>query len=206
MKTFTPGQRVICEMDLCSAARGDGVGIRFFTAGNEYIVSTVTPGGNVACRNDDGMEHFLGLDAEDDPSWSNHFRPAYVETFNGYRANPWMNEPWPDYLEVIVIMSADPDGPDAACISFEDYRRAKACVDACKGMDSPAAQIGALQQYQTDASRKIAVITKHSDELAAALELCMLAFQNVQPQGQPMDSVIGRADTTARAALAKAKP
>lgn len=79
MKTFTPGQRIICEMDLCSDADCGGRVIRFFTAGNEYIVLGVTPRGNVSCSNDAGMEHFLGLDAWDDPSWSNHFRPAYVE-------------------------------------------------------------------------------------------------------------------------------
>lgn len=90
MRKFTVGQRIICEMDLCLESEV-GNNFRFFTAGNEYTVSRVTPGGNIACRNDCDMEHFFGLDAEDDPSWSNHFRAAHVEAFNDYQL--WANHP-----------------------------------------------------------------------------------------------------------------
>lgn len=43
-------------------------------------------------------------------------------------------EPWPEYIEVAVVMTPNPDGPDAAVLSFEDYRRARACVNACAGI------------------------------------------------------------------------
>jgi hypothetical protein len=49
-------------------------------------------------------------------------------------------------------------------MSFDDYSRAVACVNACQGMDDPAAEIAALKQRR--------------DELLNALEKAVLFLGN----------------------------
>lgn len=51
-------------------------------------------------------------------------------------------EPWPEYLDVAVVMTPNPDGPDAAVLSFEDYKRARACVNACAGIPTESLELG----------------------------------------------------------------
>lgn len=83
--------------------------------------------------------------------------------------------------------------------------RIVACVNACEGMQSPAVQIGALRQYETDASRQIATLTQQRDELARELGHLARLLEPQEADGSL--SVPGLATLNgARAALAKVKP
>lgn len=43
-------------------------------------------------------------------------------------------EPWPVFTEVATTMTPDPEGTPVAIISWDDYIRARACVNACTGI------------------------------------------------------------------------
>lgn len=84
---FAVGQRLVCQQDLFMEdgppPKRPGLledGPRAFTAGMEYDVTKVAPDGNVCIGKDDqGTEHWLGIDEEGDLSWARHFKPAEVK-------------------------------------------------------------------------------------------------------------------------------
>jgi len=77
-------------------------------------------------------------------------------------------EPWPPYVDVAVVMSPDPNGPDAAVLSFENYQRAKVCVDACVGI--PTELLEAMKDFEKAGVQTVNSVLLQRDQLLAALE------------------------------------
>ncbi|MBP6421584.1 MAG: hypothetical protein KA271_01695 [Propionivibrio sp.] len=48
--------------------------------------------------------------------------------------NAHTNEPWPVFTDIATMVTPDPDGTPVAIISWDDYIRARACVNACAGI------------------------------------------------------------------------
>ena len=42
-------------------------------------------------------------------------------------------EPWPVFTDIATTMTPDPEGTPVAILSWDDYIRARACVNACAG-------------------------------------------------------------------------
>jgi DNA-directed RNA polymerase subunit L len=58
-----------------------------------------------------------------------------------------MNEQWPDYMDIAVCMSPNPGGYDAPCLSFNDYLRARVCVDSCAGIPTEKLAWKTIEEY-----------------------------------------------------------
>lgn len=89
-------------------------------------------------------------------------------------------EPWPPFTDIATMMTPDPEGTPAAILSWDDYIRARACVNACAGIrtDSLEQDGSAVMGWQRTA-RKLIDVTKQRDDLLAALE------QFLDPEGNP---------------------
>ncbi len=48
--------------------------------------------------------------------------------------NAHTNEPWPVFTDIATMVTPNPDGTPVAIISWDDYIRARACVNACAGI------------------------------------------------------------------------
>lgn len=46
------------------------------------------------------------------------------------------NEPWPVFTDIATTMTPDPEGPPVAILSWDDYIRARACVNACARIET----------------------------------------------------------------------
>lgn len=102
-------------------------------------------------------------------------------------------EPWPVFTDIATTMTPDPEGTPVAILSWDDYIRARACVNACAGFsieelegaslfnDSISAQdeIDSLKSEveemkliiatDTGTESAVAAMQKQRDELLAAL-------------------------------------
>ena len=77
-----------------------------------------------------------------------------------------------------TMMTPDPEGTPAAILSWDDYIRARACVNACAGIptdDLERCPSGGLFHLADMANE----VVKQRDELLAALE------QFLDPEGNP---------------------
>jgi len=45
-------------------------------------------------------------------------------------------EPWPVFTDIATTMTPDPEGTPVAILSWDDYIRARACVNACAGIST----------------------------------------------------------------------
>ena len=126
-------------------------------------------------------------------------------------------EPWPPFAEHVEINGVnDGEAPTPYhLLKRADYERARACVNACAGMDDPAAEIAKLRR-----DLEANIESRHMegaafnkclhlrDELAAALidvlDGCAGIVPLVQSGGDP--TKIARDINRARSVLAKARP
>lgn len=79
-------------------------------------------------------------------------------------------EPWPPFTDIATMMTPDPEGTPAAIISWDDYIRARSCVNACAGIstDSLEQEGSAVMGWQRTA-RKLIDVTKQRDTAWAEL-------------------------------------
>ena len=45
-------------------------------------------------------------------------------------------EPWPPFIDVCEPATPHPDSNEIVCLGFDDYRRARTCVNACRGLST----------------------------------------------------------------------
>lgn len=72
-------------------------------------------------------------------------------------------EPWPVFTDIAVLMTADPNGSPVAVLSWDDYVRARACVNACAGIP-----IDVLERVGLNWDR-LEELKQQRDELLAAV-------------------------------------
>lgn len=73
-------------------------------------------------------------------------------------------EPWPVFSDIATTMTPDPEGTPVAILSWDDYIRARACVNACKGIPTEL-----LERFKTivGSMDEVSKIEKQRDELLA---------------------------------------
>ena len=86
-------------------------------------------------------------------------------------SNKHTNEPWPHFTDIATTMTPDPEGTPVAILSWDDYIRARACVNACAGIDTELLEI--IEDNDKTLAGVIANVEKQRDELLAALERFM---------------------------------
>lgn len=87
------------------------------------------------------------------------------------------NEPWPVFTDIATTMTPDPEGTPVAILSWDDYTRARACVNACAGIPTGFLE---SEQYLNTASFALRISAeKQRDDLLSALE------QFFDPEGNP---------------------
>ncbi len=59
-------------------------------------------------------------------------------------------EPWPHFVDVCCHATLHPESYGLAKLGFSDYHRAMKCVNACAGMEDPAADIAELKQQRDE--------------------------------------------------------
>lgn len=71
-------------------------------------------------------------------------------------------EPWPPFIDVCEPATPHPDSNEIVCLGFDDYRRAKACVNACQGIGTDE-----LEQHGlvSAVGYELIELTKQRDEL-----------------------------------------
>lgn len=75
-------------------------------------------------------------------------------------------EPWPVFTDIAVNMTPDPEGEPVAVLSWDDYMRARACVNACA--DIPTEK---LEQHKvTLCGLTFNEIEKQRDKLLEAMK------------------------------------
>ena len=84
--------------------------------------------------------------------------------------NKHTNEPWPPFTDIATTMTPDPEGTPVAILSWDDYIRARACVNACKGISTDALEAeGSAVMGWNRTARKLIDVAKQRDEL---LSIC----------------------------------
>ena len=71
-------------------------------------------------------------------------------------------EPWPPFIDVCEPETPHPDSNEIVCLGFDDYRRARACVNACRGIGTDE-----LEQHGlvSAVGYELIELTKQRDEL-----------------------------------------
>ena len=69
-------------------------------------------------------------------------------------------EPWPPFIDVCEPATPHPDSNDIVCLGFDDYRRARACVNACREIGTDE-----LEQHGL-----VSLLATQREELLAALQ------------------------------------
>ena len=59
-------------------------------------------------------------------------------------------EPWPHFADVCHPSTPHPDSDGLVDLDFNDYYRAMRCVNACEGMEDPAAEIAELKRQRDE--------------------------------------------------------
>lgn len=73
-------------------------------------------------------------------------------------------EPWPKLtLDMCVCATPNPESEPVYLMSWDDYERARVCVNACAGYETEALERVAVEQLHQN-------LRSQRDELAAALE------------------------------------
>ena len=75
-------------------------------------------------------------------------------------------EPWAPFIDVCEPATPHPYSNEIVCLGFDDYRRAKACVNACRGLSTDE-----LEQHGlvSAVGYELIELTKQRDELLAAM-------------------------------------
>ena len=71
-------------------------------------------------------------------------------------------EPWPPFIDVCEPATPHPDSNEIVCLGFDDYRRARTCVNACRGIGTDE-----LEQHGlvSAVGYELIELTKQRDEL-----------------------------------------
>ena len=64
-------------------------------------------------------------------------------------------EPWPVFSDIATTLTPDPEGAPAAILSWDDYIRARACVNACPGIETQDLEVLRRNGHVTDGDIKI---------------------------------------------------
>ena len=77
------------------------------------------------------------------------------------------HEPWPPLIDVCEPATPHPDSNEIVCLGFDDYRRARTCVNACQGIGTDE-----LEQHGlvSAVGYELIELTKQRDELLTALQ------------------------------------
>ena len=71
-------------------------------------------------------------------------------------------EPWPTFINCCEPSTPVPDSEPIVRLGFDDYRRAKDCVNACAGMADPAAEIAELKRHRDELLGLVKAVSYHS--------------------------------------------
>ena len=76
-------------------------------------------------------------------------------------------EPWPPFIDVCEPATPHPDSNEIVCLGFDDYRRARTCVNACRGLSTDELeQHGLVSAVGTE----LMELEKQRDELLSLVE------------------------------------
>ena len=88
-------------------------------------------------------------------------------------------EPWPVFTDIATALTPDPNCTPVAILSWDDYIRARACVNACEGISTEdltdIARTGGMLGPREDISR----IAKQRDDLANALSELLIEIDGL---------------------------
>ena len=76
-------------------------------------------------------------------------------------------EPWPVFTDIATTMTPDPEGTPVAILSWDDYIRARACVNACAGISTDNLEENLPVK---ELARRYNAALRQRDELLAALK------------------------------------
>lgn len=84
----------------------------------------------------------------------------------------YTKEPWPVFSDIATNMTPDPEGTPVAILSWDDYIRARACVNACANVpDSELVygfpQLGSVAIVHSSFAERLERVTQERDELLA---------------------------------------
>lgn len=79
--------------------------------------------------------------------------------------NKHTNEPWPHFTDIATTMTPDPEGTPVAILSWDDYIRARACVNACAGIDTDQLETGSINKSLQMFALESATYRRQRDEL-----------------------------------------
>ncbi len=84
-------------------------------------------------------------------------------------------EPWPPFIDVCEPATPHPDSNEIVCLGFDDYRRARTCVNACRGLSTDELeQHGLVSAVGTE----IMELEKQRDELLETLEAAVKQMED----------------------------
>ena len=99
-------------------------------------------------------------------------------------------EPWPPFIDVCEPATPHPDSNEIVCLGFDDYRRARACVNACAGMRNDELEGGLLIGVM---QVKIDLLESLRDELLEAAKAVVTRWDTPNwKDAEPTAAVIGR--------------
>jgi len=76
-------------------------------------------------------------------------------------------EPWPVFSDIATTLTPDPEGAPAAILSWDDYIRARACVNACPGIETQDLEALRGTSILAKANASFDTVQKQRDELLA---------------------------------------
>lgn len=89
-------------------------------------------------------------------------------------------EPWPVFTDIATTMTPDPEGTPVAILSWDDYIRARDCVNACAGYTTEELENATLdKRHRHEIIADLVKSNKQSDELLAALEEITNVFATI---------------------------
>lgn len=99
-------------------------------------------------------------------------------------------EPWPPFIDVCEPATPHPDSDGIVCLGFDDYRRARTCVNACAGMRNDELEGGLLIGVM---QVKIDLLESQRDELLEAAKAVVTRWDTPNwKDAEPTAAVIGR--------------
>jgi hypothetical protein len=91
-------------------------------------------------------------------------------------------EPWPPFTDIATAMTPGPDGTPVAILSWDDYIRARACVNALEGLNDDAL-IGGWSFRGIEAYAK--GLEQQRDDLLKAVEKLLSRKRPCQKEDDP---------------------
>ena len=99
-------------------------------------------------------------------------------------------EPWPPFIDVCEPATPHPDSNGIVCLGFDDYRRARACVNACRGLGTDE-----LEQHglASAVGYELIELTRQRDELLESAKAVVTRWDTPNwKDAEPTAAVIGR--------------